>query len=65
MRCNAHFIRFEYKYSFKPPYLAQKDGSVPFFEYSGNAIASEEMVRITPSLRSQKGEFFGFHTRTL
>ena len=48
-------FRFEYKYSFKPPYLAQKDGSVPFFEYSGNAIASEEMVRITPSLRSQKG----------
>ena len=28
-------FRFEYKYSFKPPYLAQKDGSVPFFEYSG------------------------------
>jgi len=26
-----------------------------FFEYSGNAIASEESVRITPSLRSQKG----------
>jgi len=47
--------RFEYKYSFKPPYLAQKDGSVPFFEYAGNAIASEESVRITPSLRSQKG----------
>jgi mannose-binding lectin 1 len=40
--------RFEYKYSFKPPYLAQKDGTVPFFEYSGNAIASEESVRITP-----------------
>jgi len=47
--------RFEYKFSFKPPYLAQKDGTVPFFEYSGNAIASEESVRITPSLRSQKG----------
>lgn len=47
--------RFEYKFSFKPPYLAQKDGSVPFFEYTGNAIASEESVRITPSLRSQKG----------
>lgn len=28
--------RFEYKYSFKPPYLAQKDGSVPFFEYAGS-----------------------------
>ncbi|KAJ0170116.1 hypothetical protein K1T71_014044 [Dendrolimus kikuchii] len=47
--------RFEYKYSFKPPYLAQKDGSVPFFEYGGNAIASGESVRLAPSLRSQKG----------
>lgn len=55
------FRSFQYKYSFKPPYLAQKDGSVPFWEYSGNAIANEEMVRITPSLRSQKGQIW---TRT-
>ncbi|KAJ6633148.1 Protein ERGIC-53 [Pseudolycoriella hygida] len=47
--------RFEYKYSFKPPYLAQRDGSVPFWEYGGNAIASSESVRVAPSLRSQKG----------
>lgn len=47
--------KFEYKYSFKPPYLAQKDGSVPFWEYGGNAIASAENVRVVPSLRSQKG----------
>ncbi|XP_048486538.1 protein ERGIC-53 isoform X2 [Plutella xylostella] len=47
--------KFEYKYSFKPPYLAQKDGSVPFWEYGGNAIASGESVRLAPSLRSQKG----------
>ncbi|KAL0809885.1 hypothetical protein ABMA28_011364 [Loxostege sticticalis] len=47
--------RFEYKYSFKPPYLAQKDGSVPFWEYGGNAIASGESVRLAPSMRSQKG----------
>uniref|UniRef100_A0A6B2ECP4 Putative mannose lectin ergic-53 involved in glycoprotein traffic n=1 Tax=Phlebotomus kandelakii TaxID=1109342 RepID=A0A6B2ECP4_9DIPT len=46
---------FQYKYSFKPPYLAQKDGTVPFWEYGGNAIASSESVRIAPSLRSQKG----------
>ncbi|PSN52985.1 Protein ERGIC-53 [Blattella germanica] len=52
---NAPLRRFEYKYSFKPPYLAQKDGSVPFWEYGGNAIASSENVRIAPSLRSQKG----------
>lgn len=28
--------KFEYKYSFKGPYLAQKDGSVPFWEYGGS-----------------------------
>lgn len=54
---NAH-RRFEYKYSFKGPYLAQKDNQVPFWTYSGNAIASEESVRITPSLRSQKGQIW-------
>lgn len=47
--------KFEYKYSFKPPYLAQKDGSVPFWEYGGNAIASSDNVRVAPSLKSQKG----------
>ncbi|CAL8141990.1 unnamed protein product [Orchesella dallaii] len=52
------FKRFEYKYSFKPPYLAQKDGTVPFWEHSGNAIASEENLRITPSLKSQKGRIW-------
>ena len=30
--------RFEYKFSFKPPYLAQKDGTVPFFEYFGSKL---------------------------
>lgn len=28
--------KFEYKYSFKPPYLAQKDGTVPFWNYGGS-----------------------------
>lgn len=50
--------RFEYKYSFKGPYLAQKDGSVPFWQYDGSTIVSEEMVRITPSLRSKKGQIW-------
>ncbi|KAG5328658.1 LMAN1 protein, partial [Acromyrmex charruanus] len=54
-RGEAPHRKFEYKYSFKPPYLAQKDGSVPFWEYGGNAIASSENVRVAPSLRSQKG----------
>ncbi|GIY01519.1 protein ERGIC-53 [Caerostris extrusa] len=55
--CELPHHKFEYKYSFKGPYLAQKDGTVPFWEHFGNAIASEEMVRITPSLR-RKGVHF-------
>ncbi|XP_015675280.1 protein ERGIC-53 [Protobothrops mucrosquamatus] len=47
--------RFEYKYSFKGPHLVQPDGSVPFWTYSGNAIPSTDQIRITPSLKSQKG----------
>lgn len=57
-RFTFKLFRFEYKFSFKPPYLAQKDGSVPFWQYDGNAIASAENVRITPSLRSQKGRIW-------
>lgn len=36
--CSSNLVhkKFEYKYSFKPPYLAQKDGSVPFWEYGGS-----------------------------
>ncbi|RWS28606.1 protein ERGIC-53-like protein [Leptotrombidium deliense] len=52
------FKRFEYKYSFKGPYLAQKDGTVPFWEYKGDTIASQDMVRITPSLRSKRGSIW-------
>ena len=39
--------RFEYKYSFKPPYLAQKDGTVPFFEYSGSKLLENYLFRIS------------------
>uniref|UniRef100_A0A669BAL3 Lectin, mannose-binding, 1 n=1 Tax=Oreochromis niloticus TaxID=8128 RepID=A0A669BAL3_ORENI len=47
--------RFEYKYSFKGPHLSQSDGSIPFWIHTGNAIPSADQVRITPSLRSQRG----------
>ncbi|KAJ4926047.1 hypothetical protein JOQ06_008231 [Pogonophryne albipinna] len=47
--------RFEYKYSFKGPHLSQKDGGIPFWIHTGNTIPSADQVRITPSLRSQKG----------
>ncbi|EMP26707.1 Protein ERGIC-53 [Chelonia mydas] len=47
--------RFEYKYSFKGPHLVQADGSVPFWVHTGNAIPSADQIRITPSLKSQRG----------
>ncbi|KAL0965900.1 hypothetical protein UPYG_G00287490 [Umbra pygmaea] len=54
--------RFEYKYSFKGPHLSQADGSIPFWVHSGNAIPSADQVRITPSLRSQKGSVWSKNT---
>ncbi|XP_031433848.1 protein ERGIC-53 [Clupea harengus] len=54
--------RFEYKYSFKGPHLSQSDGSVPFWVHTGNAIPSSDQIRITPSLRSQKGSVWTKNT---
>ena len=47
--------RFEYKYSFKGPQLVQTNGAVPFWTHHGHAIASEDQIRLTPSLRSRAG----------
>lgn len=47
--------RFEYKHSFRAPNLAQRDGSIPFWMVTGDAIASGEQVRLAPSMRSRKG----------
>lgn len=38
--------RFEYKFSFKPPYLAQKDGTVPFWEYGGSKYLQQKKVKV-------------------
>lgn len=47
--------RFEYKLSFKGPHLVFKDGTIPFWDHSGSAIASNDQLRLTPSIKSQKG----------
>jgi mannose-binding lectin 1 len=56
--------RFEYKLSFKGPHLAFKDGTVPFWSFGGSAIASDDQVRVTPSIRSQKGWIWSKNTMT-
>ncbi|CAM1292150.1 LMAN1 (predicted), partial [Pycnogonum litorale] len=55
VNCNLVHRRYEYKYCFKGPYLAQHDGSIPFWEHGGHAQASDDTIRITSSLKSQKG----------
>lgn len=47
--------KFEYKHSFRAPSLAQRDGSIPFWTVTGDAIASGEQLRLAPSMRSRKG----------
>ena len=54
--------RFEYKLSFKGPHLVFKDGTVPFWEHSGSTICSNDQIRITPSIRSQKGRIWSKNT---
>ena len=50
--------RFEYKLSFKGPHLIFKDGTIPFWEHSGSAIPSNDQIRLTPSIKSQKGRIW-------
>lgn len=50
--------RFEYKLSFKGPHLVFKDGTIPFWTHSGSTIPSNDQIRITPSIRSQKGSIW-------
>ena len=52
---DAPHRKFEYKYSFKGPQLIQNNGAIPFWTHHGHAIASEDQIRITPSLRSRSG----------
>jgi lectin, mannose-binding 1 len=53
--------RFEYKLSFKGPHLVFKDGTIPFWTHSGSTIPSNDQIRITPSIRSQKGSIWTNH----
>lgn len=50
--------KFEYKLSFRGPHVSFKDGSVPFWTTGGSAIATDDQVRVTPSIRSQKGRIW-------
>eukprot|EP00002_Diphylleia_rotans_P030175 TRINITY_DN6191_c0_g1_i1.p1 TRINITY_DN6191_c0_g1~~TRINITY_DN6191_c0_g1_i1.p1 ORF type:complete len:518 (-),score=121.69 TRINITY_DN6191_c0_g1_i1:48-1601(-) len=47
--------RFEYKYSFKPPFYMVRSASIPFWDFGGSALVNEEYVRLTPSIMGRYG----------
>ncbi|XP_018414421.1 PREDICTED: protein ERGIC-53-like [Nanorana parkeri] len=46
---------FEYKYSFKGPHITLPDGTLPFWEKLGDAIAGPDEIRLVPSIKNHKG----------
>lgn len=52
--------RFEYKHSFRAPDLSLRDGTIPFWTITGDAVASKEQLRLAPSMRSRKGMILHF-----
>ncbi|XP_056425269.1 protein ERGIC-53-like isoform X2 [Hyla sarda] len=50
--------RLEYKYSFKGPHITLPDGSIPFWETYGDAIAGPDEVRLVSSLKNHKGSMW-------
>ncbi|NP_001011205.1 protein ERGIC-53-like precursor [Xenopus tropicalis] len=53
--------RFEYKYSFKRPHVTLPDGTLPFWNKYGDAIASQDEVRLVPSLKLHSGSIWTIH----
>lgn len=47
--------KFEFRHSFKGPYLINSNGVIPFWEFGGSAIPSEDQVRVCPSIKSRRG----------
>eukprot|EP01090_Pellita_catalonica_P004953 TRINITY_DN1476_c0_g2_i1.p1 TRINITY_DN1476_c0_g2~~TRINITY_DN1476_c0_g2_i1.p1 ORF type:complete len:533 (+),score=88.92 TRINITY_DN1476_c0_g2_i1:300-1898(+) len=47
--------RYEFKHSFKSPFYLGKGGTMPFWEFGGGAIISDDYVRLTPVYQGRFG----------
>ncbi|RKP24729.1 legume-like lectin, partial [Syncephalis pseudoplumigaleata] len=47
-------VRHDWKQTFKQPYFFKEEG-IPYFEYFGNTLPSQEFIRLSPSLHGMKG----------
>jgi mannose-binding lectin 1 len=54
-RLNGYHQRFEYKHSFKKPFLVNAKGQIPFWDHGGDALPTDEQVRICPSIQERSG----------
>nr|CAG4712260.1 unnamed protein product [Naegleria fowleri] len=43
------------KHSFKPPFLYGGQQGIPYWEYGGSAIATENYIRVVPNIKSRTG----------
>eukprot|EP00002_Diphylleia_rotans_P026768 TRINITY_DN5354_c0_g1_i13.p1 TRINITY_DN5354_c0_g1~~TRINITY_DN5354_c0_g1_i13.p1 ORF type:complete len:517 (+),score=100.00 TRINITY_DN5354_c0_g1_i13:51-1601(+) len=47
--------RFEYKFSFKAPFYMARSASIPFWDFGGSALVTEDYIRLTPDIQSRSG----------
>jgi len=51
----AQTQRYEFKHSFRAPFYLGRGGTLPFWEFGGSTVVSEDRVRLTPALQSRVG----------
>lgn len=47
--------KFEFKYSFKPPFVVNSKGEIPFWSHGGDALPTENQIRVCPSIQDRRG----------
>ncbi|XP_011405140.1 PREDICTED: protein ERGIC-53-like [Amphimedon queenslandica] len=47
--------KFMFKHSFKPPMIVNAKGQIPFWDHGGDALPTDEQVRVCPSIQDRKG----------
>jgi len=52
---SSETTRYEHKHSFKPPFYLLRSATIPFWNFGGSTVITQDNVRITPDLGSRKG----------
>jgi len=52
---SSETTRYEHKHSFKPPFYLLRSATIPFWNFGGSTVITQDNIRITPDLGSRKG----------